>query len=95
MSYHPSERFDFDRFYDPPPADAEIVKRLKTFEMKISKDGDGDVYGTWSIGGTISNFASEEDEEVMRGKAAEELDFLALLLDAFRRAKPEQEGGHT
>ena len=86
MSYHPSDRFDFDEYWrahKPAPADAEIIAKAASLRIELYRDCDGDLHGDWTISGSVSTGEPSLED------VSAELDFAAGLLEAFRRAKPE------
>src|SRR5258708_6407684 len=83
MSYPPSDRFDFEHFWDDhkpaTPADAEIIGKASTLRIELYRDSDGELHGDWVLSGSVSRGECQPED------VTAELDFAAAMLEAFRR----------
>lgn len=81
------------RFWNSPPPhprDAEIIKRATHLKVDLWADKDGDLHGSFEVGGGFGMFGEDEygDDEAKFGRQqTEALRFIRGLLAEFERKR--------
>jgi len=91
MSYHPSDRFDFDDFWrerNPPPADAELIRNTSTLKLHVYRH-EGRLSVDFHLEGSFGLLSEDDDPE----SEAKGMEFARRLLAEFAKGRPEEEGG--